>query len=103
VEGFAIFTLIFRNEDKAIWTGECRELGTATDGPTLEQVHAELVDLVLLHLNTLEKTGERERFFAKHEIAFYPGDAPPTFVQLQLPVDEDAFLHAHVIPLDRAA
>lgn len=77
VEGFAILTLIFRNEGKGTWTGECRELGTATDGSDLDQVHAELVDLAILHLNALEQTGERERFFEKPPYPVLPSGRHP--------------------------
>ncbi len=102
VEGFAILTLYFR-EANDVWTGECRELGTATDGATLKQVHEELVDLAVLHLNALEEAGERERFFEKHGIPFYPGDSAPKVIELRLPVDEKTFVHTHKIPLNRAA
>ena len=66
-------------------------------------VHAELVDLMILHLNALEQAGERERFFEKHGITFYRPDTAPSVVQLQLRVDEDVFVHTHKIPLDKAA
>jgi len=103
IEGFAILTLLFREEASDLWTGECRELGTATDGTTLRQVHSELVDLVVLHLNALEETGDRERFFETHRIRFYRADATPSVVQMRLPLDENAFVHPHKIPLSKAA
>ena len=60
--GFVILTLRFRPDGRR-WLGECVELGTATYSRTLQQTHDELKELVLLHLNTLEQTGEREAFF----------------------------------------
>ena len=75
----------------------------ATDEATLEKVHAALVDLVTLHLNTLESTGERERFFAKHRIRFYEAGSTPKIVQLRLPVDEGAYVHTHKVPLSKVA
>lgn len=103
LEGFAVVTLVFRNVGNDMWTGECRELGTATDGAGLTQVDAELIDLVVLHLNALEQAGERERFFEKHGIRFYSADLAPTVIQFQMPLDEDAFVHPHKVPLARAA
>lgn len=61
-------TLRFRRERRC-WTGECVELGTATYGRTLRQTRDELVELVALHLVTLEAIGERERFFRTHGLA----------------------------------
>ncbi|HZT05702.1 MAG TPA: hypothetical protein VFC51_01615 [Chloroflexota bacterium] len=103
VEGFAVVTLVFRHQGDDVWTGECRELGTATDGSSLARVHAELVDLVVLHLNALEEAGERERFFQRHGIPFYGADAAPKVIQLALPLDEGTFVHPHKVPLARAA
>ncbi len=103
VEGFAVVTLVFRNEGNDTWTGECRELGTATDGASLKQVHAELIDLVILHLNALEQAGERERFFEQHSIPFYRPEAAPKSIHLVLPLDERTFVRPHKVPLARAA
>jgi hypothetical protein len=66
--GIAVLTLPFRQENRR-WTGECVELGTATYGRTLNQTHDELVELVGLHLDALEATGERERFLRIHNLA----------------------------------
>lgn len=102
IVGYAILTLLFRQK-RTTWTGECVELGTATDGPTLDRTHDELVDLVILHLNALEEAGERDRFFKKHGVQLYAADAAPAEVQLRLPVSEDVFVHTHRVPLSRAA
>jgi hypothetical protein len=93
-----VLTLRFRPEGRR-WTGECAELGTATYGRTLKQVHRELVELVTLHLSSLEETGERDRFFRAHDIRCYPGDAPPAAVTRCLPVDEEFYTRAQRIPL----
>ncbi len=59
------------------WLGECDELGTATFADTIEEVQAELKAMILLHLNTLEETGERDRFFKERGIKIYSeGDIP---------------------------
>lgn len=97
-KGYVIFTLEFRQDGKR-WLGGCRELGTATYGRTLKQVHDELIELVTLHLNTLDDVGERERFFKEHDIRVYH-DAPPAMVQPAVPVDSETFVHAHSMPLE---
>ncbi len=83
-KAFVVLTLQFQKED-SYWTGECVELGTTTDGRSLPRVEQELRELVLLHLNTLEKNGERERFFQKHGIKMYTDEAPSE-VQPRVPV-----------------
>ena len=68
--GYIVLTFEFR-EDGDQWCGICRELGTASCGKTLDEARAALEELVPLHLNTLEETGERARFFKKHAIHMY--------------------------------
>ncbi len=58
-------------EDKSVWIGECVELSTSTYGDSIEEVQVELKELVALHLQTLEKIGERERFFKEHNIVVH--------------------------------
>jgi hypothetical protein len=98
--GFVILTLAFRQDGRR-WTGECLELGTATHARTLPQVHAELAELVTLHLNALEDAGECERFFKEQGIRFYTDDVPETEVAPRLPLDEDAFFQPHRVPLGK--
>jgi hypothetical protein len=69
-----------------MWVGECRELGTATDGRSLEKVEAELARLVVLDLNCLEELGERERLFQERGIKLYPVQAPDQ-VEMSVPVN----------------
>jgi hypothetical protein len=96
--GFVILTLRFRQEAK-MWVGECLELGTATDGRTLKQVHNELIELVELHLDSLEAVGERERFFHEQGIRFYTDETVPAEVERPIPVDTEYYVHAHRVPL----
>ena len=97
--GYVILTLVFRKEGR-LWTGECLELGTATYGRSIEQVHNELVELVDLHLNTLEQTGERERFLRTHNIRLYPSEpAVPMRLSQEFAVDEASFFHIHRMPV----
>jgi hypothetical protein len=99
---FVILTLEFRQSDKT-WQGECLELGTATDGRSLNQVHNELCELVELHLNSLEAVGERERFFREHGIQLYTHDAIPARVEAPLSVDAEAYVHVHRVPIGTGA
>jgi hypothetical protein len=73
--GYIVLTFEFHKEG-GMWVGECRELGTATDGRSLERVEDELVNLVLLHLYGLEEIGERERVLAERGITLYPTEVP---------------------------
>lgn len=87
---FVILTFEFHKEGH-LWVGRCRELGTVTDGRSLEKVEAELVELVLLHVSALEEVGERERFFREHRIKLYTTD-PPTEVRRRVPVSDQPTL-----------
>ena len=96
--GFLVLTLVFRQEGK-VWTGECRELGTATYGRSLRRTHDELLEMVKDHLSVLEEVGERERFFQEHGIRSYAGDSLLAEVQQSLPIDDEVYVHAHRIPI----
>lgn len=92
--GYVIPMLRFRQVERR-WLGECLELGTATDGRTLAGVHNELLELVELHLDTLDAVGEHERFFREHDIRFYVDGEVPSEVQKPVPVDTECYVHAH--------
>ncbi len=74
-----------------MWVGECRELGTATDGRSLERVEQELGRLVQLDLDALEELGERERLFMERGIAVYPAELP-RHVSMSVPVNGSNWL-----------
>lgn len=84
--GYIILTFEFHKEG-GMWVGECRELGTATDGRSLERVEAELGRLVEIDLDGLEEIGERERFFNERGIQIYPAEVPDQVNRL-LPVNK---------------
>ena len=65
-----VLTLLVWQEDD-YWAGECVELGTVTDGPSVDAVIEELQELVTIHLNGLEDIGERERVFWGRCLAVY--------------------------------
>lgn len=67
---FIILTLIFSKENEQ-WVGICEELGVSQFGDSYEETKKDLCEAVLLHLNTLEDLGERERFFKENNIKVY--------------------------------
>ena len=68
-------TLVYHKEGQQ-WVGECQELGTSTFGDSFEEVETELIELVELHLNTLEGLNERERFFKEQGIEILTEKVP---------------------------
>ena len=71
IAGYVVLTCKFHKEGPQ-WVGLCEELGTSAFAPTIEDAQKDLKELVLLHLNTLEKVGERERFFTENKIKLRP-------------------------------
>lgn len=78
ITGYIVLTFKFQKEGRR-WTAYCEELGTATFGRSLPEAQKRLEEAVLLHLNTLEDVGERERF------------------------DRETFVHPHIQHLKRLA
>ena len=79
--GYILLTFIFKKEGRR-WTACCKELGTSTYGNTVQDAIKKIHEAVTLHLNTLEKIGERKRFFRENKIKVYPSKpnkdkAPP--------------------------
>jgi hypothetical protein len=97
--GFAVLTLEFHKEGR-LWVGECRELGTATDGRSLDGVEQELVRLVMLHVDGLEELGERERVFKERGIRVYSDH--PTEVERKVSVSNGGrgtFVQFKTVPM----
>lgn len=94
-----ILTLTFRKEGR-YWVGECEELGTATDGQSFDNVRADLMKLVMLHLDGLEQIGEREAFFEERSIRLYT-DRHPSQVDRCVPVSDDmeTLIELRTIPI----
>jgi len=67
---YVILTFIFKKEGRR-WVASCKELGTSTYGHTVQEAIKKIHEAVTLHLNTLEKIGERARFFRKNKIKIY--------------------------------
>ena len=95
--GYVILTYKFQKEGRR-WTAHCEELGTATFGRSLPEAERRLEEAVLLHLNTLEDIGERERFFTEHGIQFHH-IKPKHDVTVSIPLRQDVFIHPHVQPI----
>lgn len=68
---YIILTVLFQKEGER-WTAECRELGTATYGATVEEAKEAINEAITLHLDTLEDLGECERFLHKNGVEIHP-------------------------------
>ena len=85
-----MLTLRFQKQGRR-WTALCEELGTATFGRSLPEADQRLKEAILLHLNTLEDVGERERFFKDNHIEIYPSK-PKDDITICLPADSEIFI-----------
>lgn len=54
--------------DDGGYVSRCVELGTTSQGETLDEAFENLREAVLLHLDTLEELGETPRYFKKRNI-----------------------------------
>lgn len=88
--GYVILTLKFHKQGKR-WTACCEELGTATFGRSLPEADQRLKEAVMLHLNTLEDVGERERFFKEHNIQVHL-EKPREDITVCVPVNREIFV-----------
>ena len=95
--GYVVLTLKYRKIDRR-WTAYCEELGTATFGRSLTEADKKLKEAVLLHINTLEDVGERERFFKEHNIE-YRRSKPKKDVTVCLPLKESVFVRPYIQPI----
>jgi predicted RNase H-like HicB family nuclease len=88
--GYVVLTLKFQKQGRR-WTALCEELGTATFGRSLPEADQRLKEAVLLHLNTLEDVGERERFFKEHKIQLHH-EKPREDITVCVPVNREIFV-----------
>lgn len=70
IEGYIVVTFKFQKEGRK-WTAYCEELGTASFGRSIQEAYEKIKEATLLHLNTLEELGERERFFRENNITLH--------------------------------
>ena len=91
-DAYIVLTVRFVAEDD-VWTAECEELGTAAFGDTLDEAKKAIEEMIALHLNSLERTGMRAKFFRKHGIRLHKG-SPSTHPQpRQVSVRPGEFVH----------
>ncbi len=98
--GYVILTCKYHKEGR-VWVGICEELGTSTFGRTLDEAEEKLGQAIVLHVNTLEDVGERQRFFEEHHIPFYK-DVPKT-VPVNIETNSDTFVTSCVQPIGELA
>ena len=89
-KGYVILTLKFQKQGRR-WTAYCEELGTATFGRSLPEADQRLKEAVLLHLQTLEDVGERNRFFQEHNIKVHQ-DKPREDITICVPANREVFV-----------
>jgi len=95
--GYIVLTVIFKPEDE-VWTVECKELGTATFGDTFAEAKQNLEEAIVLHLNTLAKVDELERFFKEHGIKVYQDQ--PEQMRIELPFDPSILVSQTIQPIN---
>jgi predicted RNase H-like HicB family nuclease len=92
--GYIILTHTFKKEGRR-WLARCEELGTSVFGRSLPEADKLLDEAILLHLNTLEDVGERERFFKENNISCHTVK-PKNDITICVPLRQDVFVHTHV-------
>ena len=92
--GYIAVTFEFRKEGRR-WVACCEELGTATFGRSIPEAERKLKEAVILHLNTLEDVGERERFFKQHSIEYRP-TRPTADVTICAPIGTKSFYRPYI-------
>ena len=75
LDGVITLTLLLTEEGQR-WVGECLELGTAAYGHSLEEVHEQLIEAVLLQLNEMERMGFIEDYLREHNVRLQPLTEP---------------------------
>jgi len=95
---YVVLTLEVRRED-AQFASYCRELKTASCGETFEEAVSNLEDAVVLHLNSLERLGERRRVFRECNIRPRTYRAAERVVPVKRPVYNDAWTTTHRVPI----
>lgn len=96
-EQYILLTLEITKEDGQ-YAAYCRELGTATCGDTLDEAQANIVEAVMLDLNTLEEIGERARFFKERGIKVYRSATRKKEAR-EVPVSPDSWASNRPFPI----
>ncbi|MCJ7812596.1 type II toxin-antitoxin system HicB family antitoxin [bacterium] len=90
-------TVIFKQEKDDIWTAECKELGTATFGHSLQEAKECIEEAIELHLDSLERNGQIERFFKENDIVMIK-ERPRLnhSVNINIPVNPNIFVQSSI-------
>ena len=65
--GYVVLTGIV-NKEGSQFVSHCTELGTSSRGDTVEEAFQNLNDAVMVQLNQLERTGQRQNLFVERNI-----------------------------------
>ena len=94
---YVVLTVVYYKEDgDERWLAECRELGTASYGGSPEEARERIAEAIELHLTTLERYGERERFFTERGIKMLPHQPTKKELDITVPNDPRVFSQAYV-------
>jgi len=96
--GYIILTFKFFKENNT-WVGICEEFGTSAFGDNIDDVQVQLKELTLLHLNTLERVGERGRVFKENKIKLFHGKPQREAKLKSCPIYPDAYIRHHIQPV----
>jgi predicted RNase H-like HicB family nuclease len=91
-------TVVFEQEKDGRWTAECRELGTATFGNTFEEAREFISEAIELHLDTLKKNGQTERFFKENGIRLIK-EKPTQNIRINVPINPNIFIKPFTYPV----
>ena len=80
------------------WVGTCRELSTSTYARSLRKTQEALKVLVVEHLNLLEQSGERNRFFDEWDIVL--SIAPTDVDQTPKPLPASRQVHQKFLGIE---
>jgi len=90
-------TLYFKKEKDGRWTAECRELGTATFGNTFEEARELIAETIELHLDTLRKNGQIERFFKENGIRIIRQLSRAETAKISIPCNKNIFVNTYPV------
>ena len=98
---YIVVTLKFRKEGKK-WVAFCEELGTSTFAYSLKKAEERIKEAVVLHLNTLEDVGERERFFKENNIILHQHKPKRNELNMSPPFIPDTLSTPYIQPIYEA-
>ncbi len=100
VKQYIQLTFKFKKEGEN-WTAYCEELGTATYAKKIEEAKERIREAALLHLNTLEEVGERERFFKENNIKLLNYTDKKKDLYISGPFDQNTYIMPYIHSIKR--